>query len=321
MKPQQPTRRSLLVVGSLNMDLVLELPRMPLVGENVVGRRYSRIPGGKGANQAVGLARLGAKVTFAGKVGKDADGARLVEALKLEGIATEFVIEAENSSTGLAVILLDAAGRNSIAVFPGANYDFREAELEKVFTADRFDGVMLQLEVPDEIIITSYRFAKNAGIPVFLDAGPARPFPLEQLWGIDVLSPNETEAFALAGIEVKSPAEAERAAARLMTRSNARAVVIKMGSSGAVLRTADGQCEHLPATRVDVIDPTAAGDAFSAALALGFLESGSFRDAVAYANLAGALAATKLGAQPSLPTAQEIEQLSAQRHSKQRAHV
>lgn len=320
MDPQHPTRRSLLVVGSLNMDLVLELPRMPHIGENLVGRRYSRIPGGKGANQAVGLARLGAMVTFAGKVGKDADGIRLVDALKQQGIATEFVIEAENSSTGLAVILLDAVGQNSIAVFPGANYDFLEAELQQVFTSDRFDGVMLQLEVPDEIIIASYRLAKNAGIPVFLDAGPARPFPLEQLWGIDVLSPNETEASVLAGIEVKSPADAEQAAARLMTRSNARAVVIKMGSSGAMLRTADGQCEHFPATKVEAIDPTAAGDAFSAALTLRFLESDSFRDAVAYANLAGALATTKLGAQPSLPTARDIEQFIRQPHSTQFVH-
>jgi ribokinase len=307
-----PTRPSILVVGSVNMDLVLQLPRMPLLGESMVGHQYSRIPGGKGANQAVGLARLGAKVTLAGKVGKDADGATLLGLLKQQGVATDYVIEAEGSSTGLAVIFLDATGQNSVAVFPGANYEITEDELRTVFAADKFDAVMMQLEVPDQVVIATYRFAEKSAIPVFLDAGPARPFPLEQLWGIDLLSPNETEVTALTGIEVKSLADAERAAAKLMTRSGAKAVVIKLGSQGALLRTADGQVEQYRAPQVEAIDTTAAGDAFTAALLVRYLETGDFREAVPYANFAGALATTRLGAQPSLPTAEEIERQRGQ---------
>jgi ribokinase len=309
------------VIGSLNMDLVLQLPRMPLVGESLVGSRYSRIPGGKGANQAVALARLGAKVTFAGKVGNDADGEKLVENLKRNGIATEFVRKAEDSSTGLAVVLLDPDEHNAIAVFPGANGELTVAEVEGVFARDRFDALILQLEIPDQVIIASCRLAQRAGIMTFLDAGPARPFPLEELWGIDVLSPNETEVLALTGIDVKSPADAELAGAALLSRTNATAVVIKLGSSGALLRTRQGVCEHFPAYKVDVIDPTAAGDAFTAALAFRYLETGDFEESVLYANLAGALATTRLGAGPALPTALEIEQFRQQLPQKLEAHV
>jgi ribokinase len=168
MSDELPIRPSILVIGSVNMDLVLQLPRMPLLGESLVGNRYSRIPGGKGANQAVGLVRLGAKVTLAGKVGKDADGATLLHLLEQQGVATDYVIEAEGGSTGLAVILLDAAGKNSVVVFPGANYEITEDELCTVFAADKFDAVMMQLEVPDQVVIAAYLFAKKSGIPVFL---------------------------------------------------------------------------------------------------------------------------------------------------------
>ncbi len=301
------SRPSILVVGSLNMDMVLEVSRMPHPGETLIGKGCSKIPGGKGANQAVGLARLGARVTMAGKVGRDVDGAELLEGLKEEGITTGFVFEAEKTATGLAVILLNDTGQNSIVTYPGANSELCEAEVLKAFAAGSYDALMLQLEVPDEIVILSYRFAKKMGIPTILDAGPARPFPLEQLQGIDVLSPNETEVLALTGIEVKSVADAELGAGELISRSNAKAVVVKLGAAGALLRTADGMSEHFPAHKVEVVDSTAAGDAFTAALTIRYLETGDLRDSVTFANLAGALATTKLGAQPSLPTALEIE--------------
>lgn len=303
------------------MDLVLEVPRMPHPGESLVGQRYSRIPGGKGANQAVGLARLGAKVTLAGKIGRDADGAKLLEVLKEEGIATNFVFTAEETATGLAVILLDHTGQNAIVTYPGANLDLKEADIQKAFAAGGFDALMLQLEVPNEIIIASYQFAKKMGIPTFLDAGPARSFPLEQIRGIDVLSPNETEVLALTGIEVRSIADAELGAAELRFRSDAKAVVIKLGADGALLRTAEGECEHFPARKVNVVDCTAAGDAFMAALMIRYLETNDLRESVTYANLAGALATTRLGAQPSLPTALEIEVSSQQWQRRMGSHV
>lgn len=321
MEAEMKCPRSVLAIGSLNMDMVLQLPRMPLVGESLVGSRYFRIPGGKGANQAVALARLGARVTFVGKVGNDADGEALVENLKRNGIATEFVRKANDSSTGLAVILLDPNEHNSIAVFPGANDELTMDEVEGVFARDQFDALILQLEIPDEVIVASCRIAQRAGIMTFLDAGPARPFPLEELWGIDVLSPNETEVLALTGVEVQSLADAELAAATLIRRTNAKAVVIKLGSSGALLRTTLGACKHFPAFKVDVIDPTAAGDAFTAALAIRYLETGNFEESVLYANLAGALATTRLGAEPSLPTAREIELFRQQLSLKLEAHV
>src|SRR5271169_6080075 len=168
MKAEMKSPRSVLVIGSLNMDLVLQLPRMPLIGESLVGSSYSRIPGGKGANQAVALARLGARVTFAGKVGNDPDGNTLVENLKRNGIATEFVSKADDSSTGLAVILLDPNGHNAIAVFPGANDELTVAEVEGVFSRGRFDALILQLEIPDQVIVASWRLAQKAGILTFL---------------------------------------------------------------------------------------------------------------------------------------------------------
>lgn len=312
---------SVLAIGSLNMDLVLQLPRMPLVGESMVGFRYSKIPGGKGANQAVALTRLGAKVTFAGKVGNDADGETLVENLKRNGIATDFVSKADGRATGLAVIMLDPNKHNSIAVFPGANGELTVEEVEGAFVRDQFDALILQLEIPDEVIIAACHFAEGAGILTFLDAGPARPFPLEELGRIDILSPNETEVLALTGIEMKSPADAELAAETLIRRANASAVVLKLGSSGALLRTRQGVCKHFPAFKVDVIDPTAAGDAFTAALAIRYLETGDLEESVLYANLAGALATTRLGAEPSLPTAREVELFRQQMTTALEIHV
>ncbi len=300
-------RPSILVVGSMNMDLVLEISRMPHPGESLVGKGCSRIPGGKGANQAVALARLGAAVTMVGKMGRDADGAKLLEGLKEEGIRTEFVFEAEKTATGLAVVLLNDAGQNSIVTYPGANLELDETEVQTAFAAGSYDALMLQLELPDEIVLSSYRLAKKLGIPTFLDAGPARFFPLEELRGIDLLSPNETELLALAGIEIKSIADAKLGAAELLSRSGAKAVVVKLGAAGALLHTAEGISEHFPAHKVNVVDSTAAGDAFTAALTIRYLETGDFRDSVTRANLAGALATTKLGAQPSLPTAEEID--------------
>jgi ribokinase len=299
-------RHSILVVGSLNMDLVFELPRMPHLGESLIGHSYSRLPGGKGANQAVGLARLGAAVTLAGKVGNDSDGGTLLAALRHEGIETSFVFTAEKT-TGIAVILLDSSRQNAIVTYPGANLDLSEADIRKAFASGTFDALMLQLEVPDDVIIYACRAAKEIGIPVFLDAGPARPFPLEQIQDIDVLSPNETEVFALTGIEIRCVADAATAGAELIARSNAKAVVIKMGAAGALLRTAKGLSEHFPAQSVETVDVTAAGDAFTAALMIRYLETGDFREAITYANYAGALAATRLGGQASLPTALEVE--------------
>lgn len=314
-------RPAVLVVGSLNMDLVLEVPRMPLPGESMPGRKCSRIPGGKGANQAVALARLGAAVTLSGQVGRDADGETLIHSLEQEGIATDFVFKTESCNTGLAVILLDDTAQNAIVSYPGANLELKEECIETVFRAGKFDGLMLQLEVADEIVVACCRLAMEAGIPVCLDAGPARNFPLEQIRGIALLTPNETEVRALTGREVKTVADAIEASAELMDRANAQAVVIKMGAAGALLRTRQGICEHFPAIEVRAVDPTAAGDAFTAAMMIRYLDTGDLRQAVQYAIYSGALATTRLGAQASLPSAAEIAELMERAPAKRGARA
>jgi ribokinase len=280
---------------------------MPQIGESLIGLRYTWIPGGKGANQAVALVRLGAHATLSGRVGNDKDGISLVGSLEQQGVLTDFVVKDKTDPTGMAVILLDTAKDNLIAVFPGANNDLNETDLQDAFASDRFDAVVMQLEVPDKVVIASCRLARSKEIPVFLDAGPARPFPLEELAELEVLSPNETEVLALTGTKVNSLRDAEIAAGTLLRRTHSKAVVIKLGSSGAFLRTQDGLAKHYPAFTVDAIDPTAAGDAFTAGLTIRYLETGDLEESVLYANAAGALAATKLGAQPSLPTALEVE--------------
>jgi ribokinase len=166
---------------------------------------------------------------------------------------------------------------------------------------------MLQLEIPHALVIECCQIAKEVGIPVVLDAGPAQQFALESVHGVDILTPNETEASELAGIEVKTRADAERAAETLQSRSRAKAVVVKLGAAGALLMDANGT-EYFPAHKIKAVDPTAAGDAFTAAMTLRYLETRDLRGAVAYANLAGALATTRMGAIASLPTAHEIEE-------------
>ena len=307
MQDAAQAKPSILVVGSINMDLVIRVPRMPQPGESLMGETCHYISGGKGANQAVAAARLGATVTLAGKIGKDANGMKLREYLDAQGVSTRCVVSDVTSQTGLAVITLDAAGQNSIVVFPGANMDIQKAELEPAFAAARYDAVMLQLEVSPEIVIASCAMARAAGIPVVLDAGPAQAFPLKRVPGIAILSPNETETLALTGLEVRTLDDAARAASILLARSGARAVVLKLSEKGALLRTAAGVSEHFPAQRVEVVDTTAAGDAFTAAMTIRYLQTNDLREAIAYGNLAGALAVTRLGAQPSLPTTGEVD--------------
>lgn len=312
MKVKPARKFAVLVVGSINLDIALESPRMPHAGESLIGIGYQSLPGGKGANQAVALTRLGVDVTLVGKVGKDANGAKLVESLEQKGVSTTHISESEKSQTGLAVIVIDANAQNAILVFPGANLDITKADLRHVFEARHYDALVLQLEVSHEIVIEACRLAKDAGIPTILDAGPAQQFPLEMIQGIDVLTPNETEASALTGIEVRTLADAGRSAENLLARSQAKAVVIKLGAAGALLRSTNGMQEHFPAPRVTAIDPTAAGDAFTAAMTAYYLETGDLRQAVTYANLAGALATTRLGAQSALPTALEIEEFHSE---------
>jgi ribokinase len=296
----------ILVVGSVNMDLVLQAERAPDAGETLFGSQYSTVPGGKGANQAVACARLGAEVSFVGRVGDDANGARLRQALAAEGIETDLLRTDPDSQSGLAAIVVEENGENRIIVFSGANMRITEEDAAPAFERDH-DAVLMNLEIPDPLVVAGCRMARQRQIPVVLDAGPAQTFDLARTPGIEILSPNESEAQALTGRSCATPDEARETAAALAELSGARHVVLKLGAQGALCHT-DGQAEHIPPFGVDAVDTTAAGDAFTAALTLRYLQDGDIAAAVRYANAAGALACTRLGAQPSLPTAEQVQQ-------------
>ena len=295
----------ILVAGSLNMDLRLSLQRLPAGGETCFGRDYAYIPGGKGANQAVAAARLGGSVTFCGRRGEDAHGAALAEGLRRDGVDISFLHADPGSSTGLAVIPVEEGGQNRIMVFSGANMRVSVQDLCGALVGD-YDAVITQLEIPLETVFALRRLTEERGIPLILDAGPAMALELERLRGMEILSPNETETAALTGMEVTDDASALGAAKVLFERAQPRYVVLKLGGRGALLYGAQVR-RFYPACPVKAVDTTAAGDAFTAALTVKYIETGDIDAAMAYANLVGGLTVTRAGAQPSLPTAAQVE--------------
>jgi ribokinase len=299
--------QSLLVVGSVNMDLVMQLDRAPQGGETLLGRRYSYVPGGKGANQAVAAARLGMDVTFAGKVGADAHGPVLRESLEGEGIATPYLLSDAGEQTGFAAIFVESDGQNRIVVFPGANMAIREADVSKAFHGT-YKAVMINLEIPQEIVLEVCRLARERSLPIILDAGPVRDMDFSLLHGLEIISPNETETRAITGIECRGVDDAVEAAQKLVRIAPSRFAVIKLGQRGALLYDAEQDyAKYLKGYPVEAVDSTAAGDAFTAAMTAHYLRYGDLPQAVAYANAAGALAVRRLGAQPTLPTAREVQ--------------
>jgi ribokinase len=300
------------VIGSANMDLVAQVPRAPGAGENVRGRDLREIPGGKGANQAVGVARLGAECHFVGKVGADGFGDALRENLRREGVNTTHLATEAGAPSGIALIMVDANGQNSIVVCPGANGCLRPEDVTPLRgELETLDAIVMQLEVPIDTVAAVIALAEEVETPVVLDAGPPLHGAPDELFRVDILTPNEAEASALAGRPVRDLREAESAAREFLSRG-AGAVVLKLGEKGALLVTPE-TVEHFPAHKVQVVDTTAAGDAFTAALAVFRAEGLPLREAVALANCAGALAATRPGAQPSMPTRREVEEFKAAR--------
>jgi ribokinase len=303
MKPQ------IVVVGSLNMDLVMQAPRIPKPGETVSGAEDLKlIPGGKGANQAYGSAMLGAEVAMLGRVGDDAFGETLVQNLNIVKVDTRFITQDPDAATGIALIVVEESGQNIIVVSPGANRCVSPEDVtqgESVIQSA--DVLLLQLEIPLNVVIRAVELAKLHGVITILNPAPARPLPAELLTLIDVLIPNETEAAILSGCETNTDEEIQQAAAALR-RSGAKTIIMTLGSRGALLTT-ENVFSYFPAFPVDPVDTTAAGDAFVASFAVAVAEGKSLQEAVRYGNAAGALACTKFGAQPSLPNRPELEQL------------
>ena len=299
---------SIAVVGSLNMDLVVRSPRIPRPGETILGGELHTVPGGKGANQAVAAARLGAQVSMIGRVGQDTFATPLLENLVMDGIDHAFVLQDGEAATGVALIVVDDNGENSIVVSSGANMRLSPADVEAAESViAAADLLILQLEVPLESVIRSAELAHAHGVKVVLNPAPARPLPAELLSMVDVLVPNESEAALLTGLPAGTQAEAARAVDALLD-SGVGTVILTLGERGA-LPARKGEMQVVPAFDVEPVDTTAAGDAFVAGLAVALAEGRGLYEAVRWGNAAGGLAATKLGAQTSLPTRQALEQL------------
>jgi ribokinase len=298
----------IVVVGSLNMDLVVKVARMPRAGETVPGHDLQTIPGGKGANQAAAAARLGGQVTMVGRVGADAFGPTLLENLKGQGVDASHVTMDGSAATGIAMILVDDDGENSIVISAGANGRVNREDIDRAEGLwSRARLLLLQFEVPLETVAYAAEVAARHQVKVILNPAPARQVSPELLARVNYLVPNETEASFLAGVKVRDVASAE-AAARQLLANGVPVVIMTMGEKGALLVT-DEQAVHVPARQVTAVDTTAAGDAFIGGLAVALVKGFPLEEAVRYATCAGTLAVTRFGAQTSLPSAEQTQAL------------
>lgn len=288
------------------MDLVVKAPRIPSLGETILGGDFLMVPGGKGANQAVAAAKLGAHVHFIARLGDDLFGRQSLANFEREGVDTTYVTSTGGAASGVALITVDARGNNVIVVAPGANHELSEADVRRAEADIGAAGaVVAQLEVPIETVACAAALAREAQVPFILDPAPAQELSTDVLSMVSVLTPNETEAGILTGVEVTDETSARVAAARLLA-CGVKAVVVTMGAQGYLLAAADA-VEFVPALPVRAVDATAAGDAFTGSLAVGLARGQSLRDAAQFAARAAALSVTKMGAQPSMPTRQAVE--------------
>lgn len=300
-------KKRILVVSSANIDFIMKVGKLPMAGQTLIEPRgYSYVPGGKGANSALALARLGADSVFCARLGNDDNAKKLRSLYVDEGIDVRFLQNDRTASTGLASIIVEESGANRIIVYPGANNNLCSDDVEEAMTCIP-DSVLLQMEIPDEAVIAATKFAKKKNIPVVLDTGAARAdWPLDLLDPLEIISPNESETFALTGIMPTNANECLRAADKLMHRVDTKYVVIKLGGRGAYIH--DGKYSQLiSAYETDVVDTTAAGDAFTAALTHEYIKTGDISRAVRYANAVGAIVVSREGASTSLPTARQVE--------------
>ncbi len=300
---------TILVVGSINMDLVVRTSQLPAPGQTVLGRNFTTTPGGKGANQAVAAARLGGHVRMIGCVGTDAFGRGLRGQLENEGIDVENVMRTEEAPTGVAMIVVNSRGENSIVVAPGANSLVTPDDLygrEELFTEATV--VLLQQELPLPAVRAAIDLWRRHGVKTILDPAPVPKNFCDELCCVDIISPNVTEAETITGLKALEERVDKVIASHFITRG-AKAAVMKMGSRGCLVVMDDGHFYRVPPYKVKVQDSTGAGDAFNAALAVAVCRGDRMHAAAAFANAAGALACTKFGAQTAMPTAIEVKML------------
>ena len=295
-------------VGSINMDLVVKVPSIPKPGETVSGGVFNKYAGGKGANQAVTAARLGARVHMVGCVGKDAHGVELRSLLDQEGVDTRHVLVTPDQATGVALIQVDAHGQNSISVANGANFCLTCDHVEKALLAiGKFDALVMPLEIPIECVQTATRIAKEKGATLILNPAPAQVLEQGLLKLVDVLVPNEHEIEQLIATECKEGPQLRQAASVLLSQG-LKNLLVTLGSRGSILfsaKTPEGL--HISAFPTQTVDTTAAGDCFIGALAVSLCEGNSMTAATKFASAAAAISVSRSGAQPSLPDRDEVE--------------
>ena len=308
---KQPGRVT--VVGSLNMDLVIRAARLPGAGETLAGRSVAHVPGGKGGNQAVAAARLGAQVAMIGCVGRDDNGSRLVAALRRDGIDCVGVATEATLPTGVAMIVVDDAGQNAIVVVAGSNGALTPAAIDSHRQAiAEADLLVCQLEVPDETVLYAMRTARTLGRTVVLNPAPVTgPLPRNWLEAADFLIPNEVEAGILSGVTVDSPESARRAASALQ-KGGARNVIVTLGARGVfVLAEGEADCgRHYLPPEVDAVDTTAAGDTFVGGFCAALAAKRPLDEAVRFGQAAAAISVTRSGAQTSIPYLHELAALA-----------
>ena len=299
----------ILVVGSINMDLVVRVPHTPKPGETVLGGDFETFPGGKGANQAVAASRMGGEVTMVGRVGNDDFGNTLIQGLVDNNIKTTHVIKDSKAPTGVAMIAVAADGENMIVVASGANNDVSIEDVNNARPLMRETDILLvQLECPLDTVIEAIGLAKAYDVPVVLNPAPAQKLPESLLKNVDYLTPNHGEFLMISGENDLNTAIAK------WKNSGLNNLIVTLGANGARVISGDLD-QHLPANEVTTVDTTAAGDAFNGAMAVALAEGKSVIEAVRYGMAAGALASTKRGAQPSLPSRDSVENfLASQKH-------
>ncbi|MEM1945611.1 MAG: ribokinase [Candidatus Caldarchaeum sp.] len=293
------------VVGSIHADLVVKLNRLPRRGETVIGGFFQIFAGGKGANQAVAASRLGVNTSMVGRVGDDVFGSMLIKRLEKERVSTTHVVKDSEAHTGVALIMVDRQGTNLIAVASGADERLSQADVENAkheITSAKI--LMLQLETPIQTVEHAVNIASQAGVKVLLNPAPAKPLPRNLLEKVDILVPNMLEASYLTGVEVNDVSTAV-AAGRKLLRKGVKNILITLASRGVVLVT-ERETLHLKGVKVRAVDTTGAGDAFCGALAYALSKNMKLHEAAELANIAAALATTKLGAQEAMPTYNEV---------------
>ncbi len=299
--------KPILVVGSINMDFFVRMPRMPKAGESMVVEGIKRSLGGKGANQALAAVKLGHPVEYVGMVGSDENGLFLRNKLNEYGLNAEHLLVTPEASTGMAIILVEDDGENRIIVDKGANNKLHMAHLEGLLAPDKYSAVLLQLEIPLETVASIIKESHRLNLRVIVDAGPAIKCDLNIFHGVDVLTPNQPELETLTGKAVSSLPEAKEACAFLKAKAKVNRIVLKMGSMGALVYEND-EFVFMDAYKVTARDTTGAGDSFTAALATRLALGWNLVDAVAYANAVGALTVTKDGIYEAIPTFHEVEE-------------